>query len=225
MRSNPRAALANPRLLLLVPVAADMAWIYANPPPNRVFNPFFLYLVFFGIGVLLISHLLIPVAVRVRQRLGPTLTFLGLGLALAMVEELVAYLTGSGVFQDTHHPLVFGLVQAGLPLFLWSLGVLLVLRRYAYGTTQLFVLAGLSGWLCEAVIGGLLFRSPVLALLALPVVAYSYFVLIYLPYRAIEGSIRPGRQSSLAAPAALVVPSALWFLGGIAGFFLSRGFA
>jgi hypothetical protein len=95
MRSNLRAALANPRLLLLVPVAADLVWIYANPPPHRVFNPFFLYLVFFGIGVLLISHLLIPVAVRVRQRLGPTLTFLGLGLALSMVEELVAYLTGS----------------------------------------------------------------------------------------------------------------------------------
>ena len=225
MRSLSRATFTNPRLLLLVPVAADFAWIYANPPPDRAVNPFFLYLVVFGIGVFLLSHLLIPAAVRLRKRFGPKIVFAGIGLALSMIEEGVAYVTGSGIFQDNHHPLVFGLVQAGLPLFLWTLGVLLVLQRFTYSRTQLFVLAGLSGWICEAVLGGLLFKSAVLAIVVLPVVAYSYFVLIYLPYRAIEDSLQQKGASFWAVSAVLAVPTAFWFLGGIVGFFLSRGLA
>jgi hypothetical protein len=225
MRSLSRATFTNSRLLLLVPVAADYAWIYANPPPNRAVNPFFLYLVVFGIGVFLLSHLLVPTAVRLRKRFGPKIMFAGLGLALSMIEETVAYFTGSGIFQDNHHPLVFGLVQAGLPLFLWTLGVLLVLQRFTYSKTQLFVLAGLSGWICEAVLGGLLFKAAVLALVVLPVVAYSYFVLIYLPYRAIEDSLQQKGASFWGVSAVLAVPTAFWFLGGIVGFFLSRGLA
>ena len=225
MSLHPRVDLRNPRLLLLVPVAADFVWIYANPPPNRAVNPFFLYLVVFGIGVLLLSHLLVPTAIRLRRRFGPAIVFAGIGLALSVIEETVAYVTRSGIFQDNNHPLAFGLVQAGLPLFLWTLGVLLVLQRFTYTRTQLFVLAGLSGWLCEAVLGGALFSEPVLIIAALPVVVYSYFVLIYLPYRAIEDTVQAKRATFWGVSAVLAVPTALWFLGGIVGFFLSRGLA
>jgi hypothetical protein len=225
MSTRPRAGIRNPSLLLLVPVALDYVWIYLNPPPSHPVNPFFLYLVVFGIGVFLLSHLLVPAAVRLRRRFGAKLVFAAIGLALAMIEETVAYATRSGIFQDNHHPLVFGLVQAGLPLFLWALGVLLVLQRFTYSRTQLFVLVGLSGWICEAVLGGLLFKAPVLALVVLPVVAYSYFVLVYLPYRAIEDSLQQKGASFGAVSAVLVLPTGFWFLGGIAGFFLSRGLA
>jgi hypothetical protein len=225
MSTRPRVGIRNPSLLLLVPVALDYVWIYLNPPPSHPVNPFFLYLVVFGIGVFLLSHLLVPAAVRLRQRFGAKIVFAGLGFALAMIEETVAYVTGSGIFQDNHHPLVFGLIQAGLPLFLWSLGVLLVLQRFTYTSTQLFVLVGLSGWLCEAVLGGILFTAPALIIAVIPVVAYSYFVLIYLPYRAIDDLLQKKSWTFWGGSAMLAVPTAFWFLGGIAGFFLSRGVA
>jgi len=225
MSSPSRIDLRDPRYLLFVPVLLDFGWIYMNPPPNHPVNPFFLYLVVFGIGVFLLSHLLVPAAVRLRKRFGPRIVFAGIGFALAMIEEAVAYVTGSGIFQDNHHPLAFGLVQAGLPLFLWTLGVLLVLQRFTYTSTQLFVLVGLSGWICEAVIGGVLFSAPALIIAVLPVVAYSYFVLIYLPYRATEDLLQKKSWTFWGVSAALAVPTAFWFLGGIVGFFLSRGLA
>jgi hypothetical protein len=225
MSTRPRVGLRNPAWLLLVPVALDYVWIYLNPPPAHPVNPFFLYLVVFGIGVFLLSHLLVPAAVRLRRRFGAKTVFAGIGLALAMIEETVAYVTGSGIFQDNHHPLAFGLIQAGLPLFLWNLGVLLVLQRFTYTSTQLFVLVGLSGWLCEAVLGGVLFTAPALIIAVIPVVAYSYFVFIYLPYRAIEDLLQKKSWTFWGASAMLAVPTAFWFLGGIVGFFLSRGVA
>ncbi len=215
----------NRRLLLLVPVALDMVWVYANRPAGTAVNPFFLYLVFFGIGVFVLSLVLAPAAQRLRRRVGPAVAFLGLGLALSITEEVIAYLTRSGLFEDGKHALGPGLVQAALPLFLWTAGVYFVLRRFGYSRTGFFVLAGLCGWLCEVVLGGLLFVAPALALLALPVIAYSYFVLIYLSYRAIEADVRPRARSFWRVPAIIGIPAVLWLIGGIFGHYLTRGAA
>src|SRR5712691_6584680 len=173
---NPGTAM-NRRLLLLVPVALDMVWVYANRPAGTAVNPFFLYLVFFGIGVFVLSLVLAPAAQRLRRRVGPAVAFLGLGLALSITEEVIAYLTRSGLFEDGKHALGPGLVQAALPL------------------------------------------------LALPVIAYSYFVLIYLSYRAIEADVRPRARSFWRVPAIIGIPAVLWLIGGIFGHYLTRGAA
>jgi hypothetical protein len=222
MSSGRLAVLANPRWLLFLPVAADMVWLYANAPADRQVNPFFLYLVVFGVGVLLLSYFLVPSAIRLAHRIGPRFVFAGAGLVLSVVEEVVAFLTRSGIFQDGRHTLLFGLVQAALPLFLWTLGVLLVVHRFSYSAIQLYLLAGLSGWLCEAVIGGFLFREPAVAVLALPAIAYSYFVLIYLPYRSIEGYLQPRGASGWRVPGLLAIPTLLWVVGGVAGSLIAR---
>ncbi len=213
------------RLLLLIPVAIDMAWVYVNRPPGHAVNPFFLYLVFFGIGVFGLSLFLAPAAHSLRRRFGPAAAFLGLGFALSITEEVIAYLTRSGLFEDGKHALGPGLVQAALPLFLWTIGIYIILRRFGYSRTEFFLLAGLGGWMCEVVLNGLLFVAPTLAILALPVIAYSYFVLIYLPYRAVEADVRPRVRSFWRVPGILVIPAALWLVGGVSGHYLTLGVA
>ena len=204
-------------------VVVDTLWIAANPPAGMTINPFFLYLVFFGGACFIASLALAPLARRLATLVGSFAAFAIVAFALSVAEEVIAYLTGSGLYQDGKHALPPGLVHASLPLFTWMLGIYVVMRLFAYGRLELFVLAGLSGWMCETVIGGLFFKQPLLAVAALPAIAFSYFVLAYLPVRAIEDSPGGRRASWWRVPAAILIPAVLWSLGGIVGVLLVNG--
>ena len=208
--------------LVLIVVAINVLWIAGNPPSGERINPFFLYLLFFGIGGFLVTFVLTPLARGFSARVGAGWAFATLGFILSMLEEVIAYLTRSGLYQDGKHALGPGLVHAGLPLFTWTLGVFIAMRLFAFGRLELFVISGLSGWMCEAIIGGLFFKQPLLAVAALPAIAFSYFVLIFLPVRAVEGLMTPGRASCWRIPAGLLIPAILWSGGGIAGALLVR---
>ena len=209
-------------IVLLVVVAIDIVWVAASPPPGDRFNPFFLYLAVFGIGGLLASIALAPAARGLRARVGPLAAFTILALVVSILEEVIAYVTHSGLYQDGKHALGPGLVQAGIPLFLWTLGVYVVIRLFAYSRIELYVLAGLSGWFCEAVIGQFLFKQPLLALLALPAIAFSYFVLMYLPFLAVADTLKTSRGGCLRIPGAILIPAVAWTAGGVMGALLLK---
>jgi hypothetical protein len=207
---------------LLAVVVIDTLWIAASPPPGRTTNPFFLYLVFFAAGGFLAGFALAPLTRRFASLVGAFAAFALLALVMSIAEEVIAYLTGSGLYQDGKHALAPGLVHASLPLFTWSLGVYAANRLFAFGRLELYVIAGLSGWMCETVIGGLVFKQPLLALAALPAIAFSYFVLIFLPLRSIGDGAAGGRHSGWRVPVGVVLPAILWSLGGIIGAVLVR---
>jgi len=209
--------------LLLGAVAVDMVWVAANPPPGDKVNPFLLYLLVFGVCGFLASIALAPAARWWRSRVGNFAAFASLAFVISMAEEIIAYLTRSGLYQDGKHALAPGLVHAGLPLFTWTLGVYVAMRLFTFSRLELFVVAGLSGWMSEAIIGGLFFKQPFLAVAALPVIAFSYFVLMYLPFRAVDDSLRTGGRSCWRIPAGLAIPAILWTAGGIVGVLLVRG--
>lgn len=209
--------------LLLGVVGVDMLWVAANPPVGDKVNPFFLYLLVFGVGGSLASFALASAAKTWRARVGNFAAFASLAFVISMAEEIIAYATRSGLYQDGKHALGPGLVHAGLPLFTWTLGVYIAVRLFAFSRLELFVVAGLSGWMCEAIIGGLFFKQTALAVEALPVIAFSYFVLMYLPFRAVEDTVKTEGASCWRIPGGLVIPAVLWALGGIAGVVLVAG--
>jgi predicted ABC-type sugar transport system permease subunit len=211
------------RYLLLGVVAIDILWVAANPPPGDKVNPFFLYLLVFGVGGFLASIALAAPARQWRSRVGNFAAFASIAFATSTLEEIIAFVTRSGLYQDGKHALAPGLVHAGLPLFTWTLGVYVAMRLFAFSRLELFVVAGLSGWMSEAIIGGLLYKQPFLALVALPAIAFSYFVLMYLPFRAVESSVTSGGRSCWRIPSGLAIPAILWAAGGVAGVVLVKG--
>lgn len=211
------------RSLFLGVVGVDMLWVAANPPRGDKVNPFLLYLLVFGVGGLLASLALAPAAKGWRSRVGNFAAFASLAFVISMTEEIIAYVTRSGLYQDGKHALAPGLVHAGLPLFTWTLGVYIAIRLFSFSRLELFVLAGLSGWVSEALVGGLFFKQPALAVAVLPVIAFSYFVLLYLPFRAVEDTVKSGGASCWRIPGGLVIPVVFWALGGVAGVLLVKG--
>jgi hypothetical protein len=162
----------------------------------------------------MVAATLIPVVARVRATGWlPWLWFGVSSLGMCILEEILCYLTGTGMWEGrTRFWPEFGLGVA--VLMGWTIGTGLVLRFSGLGAWEALLLCGFSGWMAEAFVVPRFIHGPLLLIWIIPLSIVSYLLLI-LPGMVVVGRNLPqplvvlrGRVRSYLA--ALLIPVGCW---------------
>jgi hypothetical protein len=216
---RPQGWAARAVQCLTVWFIANLGWIVGGlvasvylpefrPPPGWAY--WTLWCVVGGVVV----ATLIPVISRVRATESlPWLWFGALSLGMCVLEEVICYLMGTGMWENRSRfwP-EFGL---GVSVLMgWTIGTGLVLQLSGLGVWEALLLCGLSGWMAEALVVPRFFHGPLLLIWIIPLSIVSYLLLI-LPGMAVVGRDLPQPTVDLGGRgrrycAALLIPLGCW---------------
>ena len=101
-----------------------------------------------------------------------------LSLAMCILEELLCYLTGTGMWESRSRFWPEFLVWVWRYSMGWTVGSGLVLRFSGLGVWEALILCGFSGWLAEAFVVPRFVHAPLLLIWIIPLSIVSYLLLI-----------------------------------------------
>lgn len=200
--------------LLLV---LNMAYIFKNPFGSETPDPLLKYLIAYVFGVGILSFLYRKKITMFSQKMPAILRFLILSSILVIIEELTIYFFKTGIFEGGTVKLLDGLKTTVPSLFLWSVGILIVIRRYQYNSWQLFLLAAISGWINEMIVVPDVLPGFFITFFLFPSVAIPYVILIWLPYQTIKEDLTTTKSNKWKIPAAIFLPTFLFIIGAAFG--------
>lgn len=180
-----------------------------RPPPGWAY--WSLWCVAGGVGVVSVARAVSRLPIRKQHS---WLWFGVLGLGMCVLEELLCYLTGTGMWESRSRLLPEFVVGVSV-LMGWTIGTGLVLRFSGLHVWETLLLCGFSGWMAEAFVVPRFIHAPLLLIWIIPLSIVSYLLLI-LPGMVIIGRNLPEPSIVLRGRgrrylAALLIPVACWF--------------
>lgn len=196
---------------------ANMAYILKRPFGSDSPDPFLKYLIIYAGIFGLLSYLYRVKITKAFQKFPTSVRFLTLSLTLVIIEEIVTFITKVGVFEGGQVELLDGLAIIVPSLFLWTVGILAVVKRYQCSQWQLFMLAAISAWIIEMIVVPKTLPNFLQSLFLFPSVSVSYLVQIWLPYESIKAELTSTRASIWKIPASILLPIFLFIIGAAFG--------
>jgi hypothetical protein len=168
---------------------------------------------------------LVPVMVRVRA-IGwlPWLWFGVLSFGMCILEEVLCYLTGTGMWDSRNR--FWPEFGVGVSVLMgWTIGTGLVLRFSGLRVWEALLLCGFSGWMAEAFVVPRFIHAPLLLIWIIPLSIVSYLLLV-LPGLVVVGRDLPRPSDVLQGRgrrylSALLIPVGCWLgVAIVMGFFV-----